>query len=99
MIGFTRIGRIAKDPQSAMAFAIDMTNFIKKKYEADITCWARLGGPMGQIVWQTAFADMAAFEKLTQAMLADQEYWQKVEDAEGLFDTASFEDGMWNQIA
>jgi hypothetical protein len=99
MVGFTRVGRITSDPQSAMAFAIDMTNFIKKKYEADITCWARLGGPTGQIVWQTAYADMTAFEKLSQALLADQEYWEKVKDAEGLFETASFEDGLWNQIA
>lgn len=99
MVGFTRTGRIARDPQAAMAFAIDITHFIKRKYKADVTCWARVGGPTGQIVWQTIYADGAAREKLNQALLSDQEYWQKLKDAEGLFDTASFEDGLWNQIA
>jgi len=99
MTGFTRIGRIAKDPQAAMAFAVDITNYIKGKHNDTIACWARVGGPVGEIVWQTRFADMAELQKFQEKIQADQTYWAKVKAAEGLFDTNSFLDGVWNQLA
>ncbi len=99
MTGFTRIGRIAKDPQAAMAFAVDITNYIKGKHNNTISCWARVGGPVGEIVWQTEFPDMAALQKFQEAIQADQQYWAKVKAAEGLFDTGSMLDGVWNQLA
>ena len=101
MVGFTRVGRIAQNPQAAMAFAVEMTNFLKKKHGIDITCWARMGGPTGQIVWQSAFADMTALDKFTQKLQSDQEYWKKVNEAQGqgLFEAGSAEDGIWNQLA
>jgi len=99
MTGFTRIGRIAKDPLAAIAFAVEITNYIKRKHNDTITCWARVGGPAGEIVWQTQFPDMAALQKFQEKLQGDQEYWTKVKGAEGLFDVASFVDGVWNQLA
>jgi hypothetical protein len=101
MVGITRIARIVGDPRAALAFSVEITNFLKQKYTDTAQCWARIGGPGGQIVWQIALPDMAAIEKFNEQLLADEEYWGKVEKArlEGLFDTASFEDGLWNQLA
>jgi hypothetical protein len=99
MTGFARIGRIAKDPLAAMAFAVDITNYIKGKHSDTISCWARVGGPSGEIVWQLSFPDMAALQKYLEKIQADQQYWAKLKAAEGLFDTASIIDGVWNQLA
>ena len=100
MVGLTRVGRIARDPQAALAFAVEMTEFIKKKYNTESQCWARVGGPTGQIVWQTSFENMAAVQNFNEAILSDEEYWTKVAVAQekGLFDPSSFEDGLWTQI-
>ncbi len=100
MVGITRVGRVARDPQAALAFAVEMTNFIKEKYNTTSECWARIGGPVGQIVWQTSFENMAAIEKFNEALLSDKEYWAKVSEAQekGLFDPSSFEDGIWTQL-
>lgn len=101
MVGITRIGRIAGDPRTALAFSVDITNFLKRKYADTAQCWTRIGGPGGQIVWQIAFPDMAAVGKFNEQLLSDEEYWEKVDRArqEGLFDISSFEDGLWNQLA
>ncbi len=99
MVGFTRIGRVARDPQAALAFAVEITNYIKK-YNTTIQCWARVGGPAGQIVWQSSFENMAALENFNANLLEDTEYWAKVREAEEkqLFDSSSFEDGVWTQL-
>ncbi len=100
MVGFTRAGRVARDPQAALAFAVEITNYIKTKYNSTIQCWARVGGPAGQIVWQTSFENMTALENFNAKLLEDKEYWAKVREAEEkqLFDTSSFEDGVWTQL-
>lgn len=101
MIGSTRIGRIANDPPAAMEFATQMTNYIKENYNQEAECWLRLGGPTGQVVWQISFQNMAALEKFNEDILGDTEYWSMVDQARErqLFDAASFEDGIWRQLA
>ena len=101
MVITARTGRIAKDPPAAMAFAVEMTNFIKGKYNSNASCFARVGGPVGEIGWQLVFEDMAALEKFNQAILSDQEYWKKLKGAQDqeLFDPGSFEDSIWRQLS
>lgn len=100
MVGFTRVGRVARNPQAAMAFAIDITSFLKEKYHTTTQCWARTGGPTGQIVWQTTFENMSAMERFNEALLADDEYWDKVKEAQEaeFFERSSFEDGIWTSL-
>jgi hypothetical protein len=100
MIGMTRIGRIANNPRAAMDFAVQMTQYLKK-YSDNAQCWQRIGGAAGEIAWNLEFPDMAAVEKFNEQLLADSEYWKKVERAreQGLFDQTTFEDGLWRQLA
>jgi hypothetical protein len=100
MIGSTRIGRIANNPRAAMAFAVEMTNYLKK-YSENAQCWARVGGATGELAWNLQFPDLASVEKFNEQLLSDDEYWKKVEQAreQGLFDQSTFEDGLWRQIA
>jgi hypothetical protein len=101
MVAVTRIGRIGNDPKAALAFAVEMTQYFKQKYGESASCWARVGGPTGQIAWRIDLPDMSAVQKFNEQILADDEYWKRVERARSkeLFDATTFEDGLWNQIA
>jgi hypothetical protein len=100
MVGVTRIGRVANNPRAAMAFAVEMTSYLRKYAEA-AECWARVGGATGQIAWNMQFPDLAAVEKFNEQILADDEYWRRVDQArkDGLFDQSTFEDGLWRKLA
>ncbi len=99
MIAVTRRGRVANNPRAAMAFAAEMTRYLKK-YSDAAQCWARVGGATGEIAWNMQFPDMGAVEKFNEQLLGDDEYWKKVDQAseQGLFDQSTFEDGLWRQL-
>lgn len=99
MIGVTRSGRITGDARAAMAFAVDMTNYLKK-YADNIECWTRVGGATGEVAWMMQLPDMAAVEKFNEQLMADDAYWKRVDKAreQGLFDQASFQDGLWRKL-
>ena len=99
MIGVTRTGRIAGDVRAAMGFAVQMTKHLKK-YDDNVECWARIGGATGEIAWMMQLPDMAAVEKFNEQLLADDDYWKRVDEArnQGLFDQTSFQDGLWRKL-
>jgi len=100
MVGITLVGRVARDPRAAMAFAVEITEYIKERHHTASECWLRVGGPSGQIVWQTSFENMTAMENFNESLLSDEQYWTKVKEIEekGLFDMASFEEGVWTKL-
>lgn len=83
-----------------MNFAVEMANYLKK-YSDNVECWARVGGATGEIAWMMQLPDMGAVEKFNEQLLADGEYWKRVNQGreQGLFDQSSFQDGLWRKLA
>ncbi|MDJ0851058.1 MAG: hypothetical protein QNK04_22020 [Myxococcota bacterium] len=82
-----------------MSFAVEMASYLKK-YSDNVDCWARVGGATGEIAWMLQLPDMAAVEKFNEQLLGDADYWKRVDEAReaGLFDQASFQDGLWRRL-
>jgi hypothetical protein len=91
--------RITKDPRGAMEFAHEIASFVQSKTGNEIEVLVRVGATQ-DIVWLQRFPDLAAYEKSSEAVQSDPEYWAKVKQAEsqGLFDTPNLESGIWRTL-
>ena len=72
----------------AIGWAKEMAAFAPKKFGApEVNVYLDTVGNVGSIRWIVDYDDMAAFEKVTNQVLADKEYWQIVNKAmsDGLF--------------
>jgi len=99
MIRWMRSGQVAhpKYPQ-AMQWAKEITEFVNKKYRIQTSVYFETFGKVGTIRWFTDHADFAAYEKVRNQYLADQEYWQIVNRSAELFIQGSFFDTVMQSI-
>jgi hypothetical protein len=99
MIRWTRSARIArgKFPQ-AMQWAKEIAEFSNKKYKIQLGVYLDTFGEVGTIRWFADYADLAALEKVRNQLLADQEYWQKVNQSNELFIQGSVFDTVMHAI-
>ena len=99
MVRWMRSGQVAhpKYPQ-AMQWAKEVTEFVNKKYKIQTSVYIETFGQVGTIRWFTDHADLAAFEKVKNQYLADQEYWQIVNRSTELFIQGSFFDTVMQSI-
>lgn len=100
MVLYSVRARIAKNVPAAMAWATDVSKYIKEKHGVDIECFGRVGA--GQdVVWTMRFADMGALEKYLDAIQADSDYAAKIRETEeaGHFDTPTVEWGIWRKAS
>jgi hypothetical protein len=77
----------------AMQFASEISEYVKK-YEglSDIRVYFDCFGDSGNIRWFVDYEDLATLEKVQSQVLADQEYWQKLEKNKDLFIVDSIKD-------
>ena len=70
----------------ALAWAKEMSEYAKK-YEGipSIDVFLDAFGEAGTIRWMVDYPDLATLEKTQNQLLADQEYFQKLESASDLF--------------
>jgi len=99
MIRWTRSARIAhgKFPQ-AIQWAKEIAEFSNKKYKIQLGVYLDTFGEVGTIRWFADYADLAALEKVRTQLLADQEYWQKVNQAAELLVQGSVFDTVMHAI-
>ncbi len=99
MIAFVRVASIRPGKQmEATAFAKDIVAYLKGTHDLDTELLRPVGGNPQRIAWSTRYADMAAFEATSTKMLADANYWEKINSAADCFIAGSMHDGMWKTL-
>jgi hypothetical protein len=99
MIRLSRSAKVVngKFPQ-AMQWAKEITEFANKKYKIQIGVYLDIFGEVGTIRWVTDYADLAAYEKVRNQLLADQAYWKKLNQSAELFVQGSVFDTVMQAI-
>ena len=99
MIRFTRSVRIASGKfTQAIQWAKETTEFLNKKYKAQVSVYMDSFGEIGTIRWFVDFPDLATFEKQRNQEMADREYLQKMNQAGDLFIQSSGYDTVMQSI-
>ena len=100
MIRWTRSLRISsgKDMPQAIKWAKEITEFANKKYKIQMSVYIDTFGEYGTLRWFADYADLAAFEKVMNQVMADQEYWQKVAQASDFVIHGSVNDKVMHSI-
>ena len=99
MIKWTRTAIVdggTKIPQ-AIEFAKDITEFVKSE-GIDVRCWVQQYGRMGVLVWESDFAGAGEMEDKMATLQANEEYWKKLDAAEGLFISGKTRDAVFHQL-
>ena len=99
MVRWTRSAKVVlgKFPQ-AMQWAKEITEFANKKYKTQMGVYLDIFGEAGTIRWVNDYADLGAFEKVRNQLLADQEYWKKLNQSAELFVQGSTFDTVMQSI-
>jgi hypothetical protein len=96
MIAFVRVAGVKPGKQvAAVAFAKEVSAFLKGSYHLDLEVLRPVGGNPQRIAWSTRYADLAAMEATTTRMLADPKYWELVNGAAECFIAGSMRDSIW----
>ncbi len=99
MIKWTRKAVVdggTKMPQ-AIAFAKDITEYVRSQ-GIKTRCWVQQYGRVGVMVWEADFQHAGDMEDKMNALLAKEEYWQKLAAADGLFIAGETHDAVYNQL-
>jgi hypothetical protein len=99
-VTYTVNTRIAGNPQKALAWAADITTYVKENYNDTLRCLVRVGGPQGAVAFASTVADLGALETQLAKIQDDTEYQKRVNQAleEGLLDGASTETAIWSDL-
>jgi len=96
MIAFVRVASVKPGKQvAAMAFAKEISAFLKGSYHLDLEVLRPVGGNPQRIAWSTRYADMTSMETTTTKMLADPKYWELVNGGAECFIAGSMRDAIW----
>jgi len=100
MIRWTRSLRISsgKYMPPAMQWAKEITEFANKKYKIQMSVYIDTFGEYGTLRWFADYEDLAAFEKVMNQVMTDQEYWQKVAQASDFIMQGSVNDKVMHSI-
>ena len=100
MVRWMRTARLTgPGPMNAMAWIKELQEYMKQnhsKYLAQV--FADSFGENGTMRWFIDFEDLAALEKHMQEITEDQGYWQRIENAKGLFVEGSVYDVVMRSI-
>lgn len=99
MIAFVRTASIASGKfGNAMAFAKEISAYIKNHYGVEVTVLTPIGGNPWRIAWSARYPDLAALQALFDKMTADKGYWELVTKNEGCFLAGSAHDAIWQEV-
>lgn len=74
------------NPLKAIQWSKEVAEFINGKYPGgNLRAFMGQFGAYGTIYWSADFEDLAALDRWTQQIMADQGYWEMIAKAEGLF--------------
>ena len=100
MVRWTRSARIANSGKMAQAiqWAKEMAEFMNQKYKMQMSVYTDIFGEYGTIRWFSDVSDLAAFEKVRNQLMTDQEYLKKLIQTADLFIEGSGYDTVMQAI-
>ena len=88
MLLFSRTITLSGSPRRVMPWALTMTEYVKAHSELDVSLWTySFGQPIGTVAWSAVVESQAAFAAATAGLLADDGYFDLLEQAEDLVTT------------
>ena len=88
MLLFSRVATPTGSPRKTVAWASGMTEYVNAHSDLDVTLWSgTFGYPVGTLAWSTIVESQVALAESTSKLLADDGYFDLIEQAEGLFTT------------
>ena len=100
MIRWMRTAQVAQGKQMrAMLFTKEMAEYAAK-YDGVSACTACMDafGQMMTVRWMIDYEDLASLEKVTAQVMADQEYWKRIEKNGDLFVQGSVQDVVMRSL-
>jgi len=99
MIRFVRTATIAPGKLgSALAFAREVAEHIKKHHGTTLEILAPVGGNPSRIAWKTDYPNLGALEDMQSKLMSDAAYLQLVEKGGANFVPGSLNDSIWKTI-
>ena len=99
MIAFVRTAGIAPGKTGAMmAFAKEMSTYIKSHFGVELTVLTPIGGNPQRIAWSSRYQDLAAVQVLFNKMAADKGYWELANKNVDCFAPGSLNDAIWQEV-
>jgi hypothetical protein len=99
MIAFNRVACIAPGKtSSAIAFAHEITAYMKESYGVDLEVLLPIGGNPQRIAWSARYKDLAALEAVNTKILGDKKYWEIVGKNTDNFLPGSPRDSLWRTL-
>jgi hypothetical protein len=99
MVRWTRSALIARGKGiQALQWAKEITDWANKKYNSQMKVYMDYFGENGTLRWFVDYEDLTTFEKISNQIFGDQEYWQKLTQAADLFVEGSGFDTIMREI-
>lgn len=99
MIRFVRSASIAPGKLGdAIAFAKQVSEFIKRQYGVPLEVMLPVGGNPNRIAWRAEYESLGAMDAMQTKMLADREYLELVAKGSANFIAGSVNDVIWRTI-
>jgi hypothetical protein len=88
MLLFSRVVTPTGSPRKTVAWAFGMTEYVNAHSDLDVTLWSgTFGYPVGTLAWSTTVESQVALAESTSKLLADDGYFDLIEQAEEFFTT------------
>lgn len=99
MITFVRTAAVAPGKTaSAIAFAKEISAYMKDSYSLDLEVLMPIGGNPQRIAWAARYEDLAAFDAVGLKILGDKKYWEIVNKNTDNFLPGSVNDAIWRTV-
>ena len=99
MIYFLRSATIAQGKMvSAMSFAREMAELIKKKMGITVTVGMPVGGQASRIGWFVEYENLAQLDETQSKLLQDSDYLALVTKGADNFVAGSLQDNIWRVL-
>ena len=99
MVRWTRSARIVPGKYlGAVQWAKEVAEYVNTKYKTQVSVYMDYFGEYGTIRWFCDYPDLAAFEKLANQLITDQEYIGKLKSGTGLLTPGSAFDTVMRAI-
>lgn len=86
MVRWMRNARVAPGKYlEAVQWGKEICEYVNKKYKLQVTVYADSFGDIGTLRWFADYPDLGTMEKFADQIMADQEYWAKLQQSVALF--------------
>ena len=99
MIAFVRTSSVATGKfGAAMAFAKEISAYIKSHFGTELTVLTPIGGNPWRIAWSVRYQDLAALQATTNKMMADKGFLELINKNADCFLAGATHDAIWQEV-